>query len=185
MKKLIIPVFIALAFIQWWVPARMIIRNETVLKKGVPYKFLTEPVDPADPFRGKYISLNFKADEFIFPGKHEFTTGQEVFIALTKDDSGYAKITWLSDKEPASGSEYVKAIISYVDYDNRKKVHIAYPFDKYYMEEYSAPRAEIVYRKSNREIKNRTYALVKILKGDAVMEDVLINDTSIHKYIPR
>jgi uncharacterized membrane-anchored protein len=185
MKKIIIPLFIALAFIQWWVPAQMIMGYEKVLKKGVAYKFLTEPVDPADPFRGKYISLNFKADEFLLPGNHRFTGRQEVYVGLAKDDSGYAKINWLSDKEPAAGSDYVKAIISYIDYDNKQKVHIAYPFDKYYMEEYRAPRAETVYRESNRDIKNRTYARIKIFNGDAVIEDVLINDSSIHKYLTR
>lgn len=185
MKKFIIPIFIALAFVQWWVPAQMIMGNESVLNNGISYKFLTEPVDPADPFRGKYISLNFKADEFIVPGNHAFTAGQEVYIGLAQDDSGYAKISWLSEKKPAAGSDYVKAIISHIDYDNKQKVHIAYPFNKYYMEEYRAPRAETVYRESNRDMKNRTYAMIKIFKGNAVIEDVLINDTSIHKYLTR
>ena len=185
MKKIIIPVFIALAFIQWWVPASMIVKKESVLKRGASYKFLTEPVDPSDPFKGKYISLDFKAEEFTLLGKNEFTNGQKVYIGLTKDDSGYAKIASLSEKEPTTGSDYVKGIISHVDFEDKQKVHLLYPFNKFYMEEYKAPRAETFYRESNREIKNRTYALVRIRKGDAVIEDIFINDTSIHIFMAR
>jgi len=57
-------------------------------------------------------------------------------------------------------------------------------FDKFYLEEYKAPCAETLYRESNRDSKNRTYALVRIFKRDAVIEDVFVNDTSIHKLIP-
>ena len=183
MKKLIIPLFLALACIQWWVPASMIIKKETVLTNGKQFKFLTEPVDPSNPFKGKFIALNFKASVFIPLDKNEFSHGQEIYVTLITDDSGFAKIATISATEPAGRTDYVKALIDYIDYDDVKTIHIQYPFQEFYMDEYKAPEAESVYREMNSDIKNKTYALVKILKGDAVIADVIIDDIPIIKYL--
>jgi len=183
MKKLIIPIFLALACIQWWVPASMIIKKETVLKKGKQFKFLTEPVDPSNPFKGKFIALRFKASVFIPLDKNKYSAGQEIYVHLITDDSGYAKIAAISAKEPTGKTDYVKAMIRYIDYDEEKTIQIQYPFEEFYMDEYKAPEAESAYREGNRDKQNKTYALVKILNGDAVIEDVLIDDIPIKKYL--
>ncbi len=47
------------------------------------------------------------------------------------------------------------------------------------MDEYKAPKAETVYRESTSDTANTTYALVKILKGEAVIENVFINNIPI------
>ena len=179
MKKSIIPVFLALACIQWWVPASMIVKKETVLTDGKQFKFLTQPVDPSNPFKGKFIALNFKASVFIPADKNKYSTGQEIYVHLITDDSGYAKIAAISANEPTGKTDYIKAIIEYIDYDEEKAIHIQYPFEEFYMDEYKAPQAESIYRERNRDIQNKTYALVKILNGDAVIEDVLIDDIPI------
>ncbi len=183
MKKLIIPLFLALACIQWWVPASMIASKETVLKNGKAFKFLTEPVDPSNPFKGRFIALNFKASVFTPSDKNEFSRGQVIYVSLITDDSGFARITAVSAKEPTGKTDYVKALIDYIDYDDVKTIHIQYPFEEFYMDEYKAPEAEDAYREVNRDIKNKTYALVKILNGDAVIEDILIDDIPIRKYL--
>ena len=183
MKKLLIPLFLALSCIQWWVPASMIVKKETVLENGKAFKFLTERVDPSNPFKGRYVALNFKASLFIPSDKNEFSRGQEIFVTLIKDDSGFAKIATISATEPSGKTDYVKALIDYIDYDDAKTIHIQYPFEEFYMDEYKAPEAEDVYREMNSDIKNKTYALVKILKGDAVIEDVIIDDIPIIKYL--
>ena len=58
-RKYIFILFIILAVAQIAVPAQMIFGREAILKAGTAYKFSTEPVDPSDPFKGKYITLNY------------------------------------------------------------------------------------------------------------------------------
>ena len=53
------------------------------------------------------------------------------------------------------------------------------------MEESKAKPAEDIYRKYNRRLDtiNKTYAVVAVKDGKAVLKDVFINDKSIHYYI--
>ena len=48
-------IFIVVAIAQLFIPTQMILNQETILKTGKPYRFKTQPVDPSDPFKGKYI----------------------------------------------------------------------------------------------------------------------------------
>src|SRR5690554_461138 len=63
-KKFLFIAFILVAIIQLAVPAKMIWDKENVLKSGKEFKFETAPVDPTDPFRGKYIALNYKENTY-------------------------------------------------------------------------------------------------------------------------
>ena len=47
--------FIIVVCAQLFVPSQMIFQQEDVLKTGTAFKFKTQPVDPSDPFKGKYI----------------------------------------------------------------------------------------------------------------------------------
>lgn len=57
-------IFVLVAALQLFIPAQMILKQETILKKGTAYKFKAQPVDPSDPFKGKYINLNYEIDSF-------------------------------------------------------------------------------------------------------------------------
>ena len=58
-QKITIPAFILMVLAQLYVPASMIFQKERVITQGTAYKFRTAPIDPNDPFRGKYITLSF------------------------------------------------------------------------------------------------------------------------------
>ena len=47
------------------------------------------------------------------------------------------------------------------------------------MDEFKAPKAEKMYRQSNRDSTQKVYAMVSVLKGKAVIKDVMINEKSI------
>lgn len=53
--------FALLCVAQWAVPLAMVQRAERTLSEGTAYRFRTAPVDPADPFRGRYVTLDFDA----------------------------------------------------------------------------------------------------------------------------
>jgi uncharacterized membrane-anchored protein len=182
--KIILPVFIIVGLAQWLVPAQMIWKREEVLKKGTAYRFLTEPVDPANPFIGRYIVLNFKENSTWIKTPHILVRDQTIFVLLTTDSAGFAKVKGFTTKEPANQTLYVKAKVNYISgYGDSSEVYIDYPFDEYYMEEHKAPKAEAEYRKASIDTATQsTYAQVKIWKGTAVTENVYINNKPLASY---
>lgn len=183
--KIILPVFIIAGLAQWLVPAQMIWKREEVLKKGNTFRFLTEPVDPTNPFLGKYITLNFKEDAAWDPKGHSFEEGQTIYVSLKNDNAGFAQIRSITANEPANQTSYVKAKVRYLSHyanTDSVEVNIDYPFDKFYMEEHKAPKAEAEYRKANADTTKPTYAQVKIWKGVAVTENVFIGNKPLSFY---
>lgn len=177
MKRPVFIFFSIVALLQLAVPLKMILDKENVLSLGTPYKFRTAPIDPTDPFRGKYIVLNFNATEFDVPNDSSWHSGEAVYVHLGKDSAGFAKIKDITRQPPADGNiDYVKATIGYAYGD---KVTIVYSFNRFYMEESKASGAETVYRDSRLDTAQVVYALVNVRKGDAVLKDVMINDVPI------
>lgn len=183
LKHFVWPGFILLVLAQWFVPGQMIWNKEKVLDKGIPFKFESAPVDPADPFRGRYVVLNFKETSYQMKDSTSWIFGSRVFVSFINDKKGFAKIQSVSASRPAAKG-YIEATVNYVTRENdTTTVFINYPVNNFYMEEYKAPQAESIYRESVIDSSQRTYALVNILDGDAVIKDVLINDSSIHEVI--
>lgn len=178
-KKLMILIFCIVALIQLYVPAKMIFDSEDVLTTGKEFKFKTEPIDPNDPFRGKYITLRFEENHIEQLVDTNWVSNQDIYVELVRDADGYAKIKAVSNTEPSNTDDYVKSKVNYYSQFNEKILYIDYPFERYYMEETKAPDAEIAYRESARDTLQNTYALVSIKKGQAVLKDVFINETSI------
>ena len=58
----------------------------------------------------------------------------------------------------------------------KNQVTLFFPFSRFYMEEGKAQKAEIIYRRVN-----AGYALVKVYKGEAVLEDVLVKGKSLRE----
>ena len=184
MKHGFVIAFVILALVQWVLPGRTIWEKDQILEKGQSFKFKTEPVDPSNPFKGKYIILNFEQSSFSDTVNRGLQSNDKVYVLLSHDHQGYAVIQDISAKEPQSTNAYVQARVYYVSsVKDTITVHLNYPFDEYYMDEYKAPAAETIYRESTADTASITYATVKILKGDAVIENVYINDVPIRKLI--
>lgn len=180
-KKLTLTAFILVVLAHWYVPAKMILDRETVLSSGTEYKFRTAPLDPSDPFRGKYITLRFNDTRYPLPTGAEWNPGEDAYVSLTTDREGFATIRSVSKKAPHRDTDYVKAKVNYVTNDSVNTILLEYPFDRFYMEEAKAPRAERVYNESLRDTTKQTYALVSIKGNTAVLKDVLIDGISIRE----
>lgn len=168
------------AIVQLYVPAAMIIEREHVLTDGRIYKFKTAPVDPNDPFRGKYIELNYAANNFRMQQKNNWERNETVYVLISNSADGFAKIDTLLKEQPAGG-DFIKAKVNYISFDSL--LYVDYPFNKYYMEEGKAPAAEKVYTEYRRDTTHKTYALVSVKDGDAVLKDVMIDETPIREMI--
>lgn len=176
-KKILLGIFIIVALVQLYVPAKMIFDKEGVIKTGTEYKFKTAPVDPHDPFRGKFITLNYEETTFEVQDITEWTNDQIIYVLFEIDNEGFAQIQSVSNEIPTQRNDYLKTKIDYVKVATNELV-IVLPFDRFYMEESKAYDAEIAYRESQSDI-SVTYALVNIKSGDAVLKDVLIDDVSV------
>jgi len=177
--------FLLVALAQLFVPAQMIWSRETILNEGEEFKFRTAPIDPNDPFRGKYITLRFKAEEIEVADAQDWEHGQEIFVQLKTDDQGFAKPESVVKNKPAASElPFVKATVQHVNtLDGKATLFINFPFDRFYMEESKAPEAEQTYLESQLDSTQIAYALVRIRNGDAVLKDVFIDSVSITELV--
>jgi len=179
MNKLTIPVFIIIVLAQLFVPGQMIWQKEMALVKGKEFRFETAPVDPSNPFKGKYIHLDFKSNSYYSSDSH-YVNQEELYVELGVNKQGFAEIRKVSREKPITGTDYVLAKADYIEtIGNDQKVRIDYPFSEYYMNEYNASKAEELYRSSNRDTVKKTFAIVKVFNGKAVIRDIIINGRSI------
>ena len=181
MKKILLALFILVLLAQWIVPGSMIYQREEVLSKGKAFRFQTEPVDPANPFKGRYVALSFKEDQITIPSyKRNFEQGQDIYVAIKVNKEGFAYISDIHERQPDNGIDYIAANVRYAVTDsNNVTIHFTYPFEEFYMDEYKAPKTETVYRESAIDSSKVTYALVKVWKGRTVIQNVYIGDKTI------
>ena len=182
-KKFILAAFILVALAQLYVPAKMILDREKVLANGIDFKFKTAPIDPNDPFRGKYVRLQYEDNVIEIKNEEDWRGGEDIYVILAKDDNGFATIESVSKKKPSNEFSFVKAKVSYISDDGSQQLTVDYPFDRFYMEESKAYEAEQVYREFLPDTNQVAYALVKIKDGEAVLKDVLIDDVSIRDVV--
>jgi uncharacterized membrane-anchored protein len=184
-KKISVAAFILIALVQLYIPAKMIIDKEAIIETGTEYKFRTAPVDPSDPFRGKYILLRFDANTIEIPKEADWDSGDIIYVYPATDNEGFAQIKAVSKEKLAGNKEFIKARVASVFEDSVSRLTIDYPFERYYMEESKAYDAELIYRQTLQDSNRVTYALVSIKDGDAVLKDVLIDGISIREIVKK
>jgi uncharacterized membrane-anchored protein len=169
--------------LQLAVPAWMIVGSEMTLRHGRAFRLLTAPVDPYDAFRGRYVALRFEIENTKrppgFPDTGYRNSKQQVYIALGEDADGFAKVEKVS-LESLSGDNVFTAFLNWTNKDN---LHLAFPFDHYYMEESAAPQAEVAYRDNSRRGNQKTWAVVRVRNGRAVIEELFIDGKPVREFL--
>ena len=178
-KELLVGLFSSLILVQIASPLSMIVKRESVLKNGAPFRFKTAPVDPYDAFRGRYVALRVEANKVIKPQGVDPRHGQKVYAQIAVDENGFAKISQITTQKP-QGSTFLKAKVSYL---SGNEVFLNLPIDRYYMEEKAAPRAEQIYRKHSGRDKQDAYVVVRIKDGLTVIEGLYIGGQRIEEVL--
>lgn len=185
--RLIFALFVALAIVQIAVPSGQIMKHEDILRTGKVYKFRTAPVDPYDAFRGRYVALNFADTVAILRRGEKIEYRASAYVTLQKDEAGFVKFGEISGVPPVSG-DYLRVKYLYASGTDGTKADFRLPFDKFFMEETKAPRAEAAYIKHgnrrDRTIDN-TYVIVRVKGGRGVIEDLYIADQPILDFLAR
>lgn len=180
--------FALLCAVQLAVPAHMILQQQRVLAEGSLHRFRTAPVDPADPFRGRYVALRFDA-ECVPAGTLPPTadTRRRLYAALQRDAEGYTVLTSLHGQPPAGESIAVRPAGWGC---GEREQRVLLPFDRYYMDEALAPEAELAYLALNRrgealELPRNTYVSVRVLDGRAALEELYLDGLPVRDYLRR
>jgi uncharacterized membrane-anchored protein len=202
MKKTALLILGIIIVAQILVPASLILKHERILRNGELYRFKTRPIDPADPFQGRYIRLGFENDYIPEINENAPTPEwkEKVFVTLGSETNGLCILKSWSRTKPKK-VPYLKlrymGTRSHWDRESRKSSHLGLrfelPFNRFYMEENKAPRAEKIvqgntFNLNDPESTNRgtnCWANVRVLNGTALIEDVLINGTSIQEFVIR
>jgi uncharacterized membrane-anchored protein len=167
--------------VQLAVPLQMIRSREAVLERGTAYRFRTEPVDPADPFQGRYVRLDFEADSVPMAEAEAEAVGSRArgYALLGVDADGFARFVGWTLERPATGDYLQTRSLGPARRWNPEReksesrgLRIDLPFDRFYMEESKAPEAERIAAEASRE--EDCWAVVRVLDGRAVIEDVLV-----------
>jgi uncharacterized membrane-anchored protein len=179
MKNIIMILFAVMCLAQWIVPGKMVYDSENTISLGTVFKFKTEPVDPSDPFRGKYVTLRFESDFIEIEDSAEWVSGDDIFVTFTTDIAGFAKAENIFRVAPDAES-FLQTTVSYIHKsESGYQIVFKLPFDRFYLEESKAPRAEELYREAQRDSATVAFALVSIGQGEAVLQDVIVNDRPI------
>jgi uncharacterized membrane-anchored protein len=170
-----------LAQLAW--PLYMALQSEQVLREGQVYHFKTRPVDPADPFRGRYVALEFEADQVEVYGEPAWQEGQKLYAYLLTDGQGFAYITHLDEYPPGEEDalRYLEVELRYLHEGEPGTAHIRLPFDRYYMEESKAPIAEANYAKALSD-GVVVYAVVRVRQGKGVLDALIAGEGPIEEY---
>lgn len=186
MKKLSLIALGILIVAQLAVPFSMIKSRENILCNGELFRFKTRPIDPADPFQGRYVRLRFEKDHILCSKdeQSELAHRQPLYAIIETGSDDFAYFTGWSLTRPLTGT-YLKTHYRW-NYTVRdpatkkmalKGIRIHMPFDRFYMEETKAPRAEKLAREATRN--TNCWANVRILYGEAVIEDVFAEGQSL------
>ena len=165
-KKTALIAFMILVFAQLCAPAYMIANKYYILKNGVEVKFSVRPIDPYDPFRGRYVSIRPN----VFGDQPINRSGRYGLIII--DEDGYSSIIDTQDEKPTDGILFVKS---------KDKNYFHIPIDRYYMDEKLAPKAERL--TLNRNDQDEIYVTARILNGNLVVSGLFANGIPIEEYV--
>lgn len=168
--------FFLLALAQLTVPLYMAYHWEDIRQTGHAYLWETQPIDPYDAFRGRYVELGFKEAKGPIADGEEIKFGQTAYASISVNREGYAYIESIAIHKPDQG-DYVQVKVIQLE-DGRARVLL--PFRRFYMTEDLAPLAETAYRKSGRQ---NSHILVKIKDGLGVVDQLYIGDQTIYEYL--
>lgn len=172
--------------VQLAVPASWILGLETTLAEGRAYRFLTAPVDPADPLRGRYVALRFEEERIEVPDGMTVAAGDRVAVVVSEGADGFARLGPISETPPAAG-DWIELPVRWVGEgsgsgsDPTRFATVELPFDRLYLEESEAPAAEELVARLGREGEVRTWAIVRVHDGEALLEDLVVDGVPIRE----
>lgn len=160
----------------------------SVMQEGAEYQVPAQIDFKGDFYHKNYLSLSIPYTEAPWRGTVTPEKGEEVYLALGKDEDGMMTITGASDGKPA-GDYLLVRVASYLD----GKVYFTFPADRMYMSQEQLKKLSVVElseriqvkneisKKTETHMKNEVTALLHIRDGRAVVAKVMANGSPIEQ----
>ena len=185
-----------LAVLQIGITASSILKDESTLRTGTLYRIPSMPIDPADPFRGRYvavrptIAIRNPIPPEMLDVLERVNYGETGYVVLGADDKGFARATHVLMQPPAQG-DYLEIANAWPQFEessqpgtpaNRVGYNLEFSFDRYYMNDAIAPQAqERAARAARTSPESRTWLNVRVKNGIGVIEGLLIDGVPIEQ----
>ena len=187
MKPLKLVLLGVVALAQIAVPARMALGQHAVLTRGEQLKIRCAPLDPVNPFMGRYVELNLFDEIAATAARPGQVRGMHVFwityawITYTLDEEGFVKPTALHWARPKDAPSLKVRTWGGI-YEG--KTRFFYPFDRYYMNEKKAPEVDRVLMLSGFSAQAvPAHVTVRVLGDTAVLEELYLDGKPVQEYL--
>ena len=190
-KKLI---FLFFGLIILMVPVYLIFNSENVLENGRLHKLRLQGYDPFDPFRGKYLRLNY--DNGV-PCSESLKEGDNVYVTFETDSMGFSYFANASSERP-NHDNYMKSTVTSSGFDSwwgdgsdawpEAGATVGIELDnltKYFINEDMASAAEEVVQDYQRDRPNDIYVAIRVLDGEARLEDIYVEETPLLEFLKK
>ena len=194
-------VLIALSLAQLGAAAWSIARYETILATGTTYKMRTAAIDPADPFRGRYVVVQ---PSITLPLPIAGSTEQRLqsvqsgsgkaFVRLAADADGFARAAEIVAIAPQEG-DYLEITAAWPTWrpkpgqpseSEMTGYSLRFSFDRYYMTEAAAPTAQERFTAATvRNAETKAWLTVRVKNGLGVIEGLFIDGVPIEELVRR
>jgi hypothetical protein len=156
---------------------------ETTLAHGERFLFRAAPVDPYDPFRGRYLSIAVEPRTMEVPEEEASPEyGEMRWVALSVDADGFARFSGFTD-ESAPGPKIRAKIHPVYPKVTPARVAVEPPFSRFYVNEKLAPEADAAFQAAVQGGKKAAHLAVRIKDGEGVIEELYIEGKPILEYL--
>ena len=130
MKKQYVGLVVAMIIILA-VTLSFIMYNQWPFMTGKKIVLATQPVDPFDPFRGQYMTINYEISRV--EGTGEFKEGDPIYVGLKEDEQGIWRKEIISKTRPDQG-DFIKGEVTSVYGSN---LRIEYGIEQFFFERHA------------------------------------------------
>ena len=182
-RRMTLPLLVLVAVVQIAVPAGIALQQEATLCWGRQIKVAIQPVDPSQPFMGRYVALQFR-DLNIYDESGKFREDEAVYVALEDDANGFAHAKAILAAPPGNQA-YIPARIG-----GSSGGQAVYAFNRFYLMEENAPQVEqrLAARRTvpGVNLQSRTtnaYVTVRVWKNTATLEQLYIDNLPVDEFL--
>jgi len=157
---------------------------ERILREGEVYYFNVLPLDPYDAFRGRYVTLRF--ENATKAPAADTTTAEEVSkaYAMLEHTQEGDRIKEVRFRKPVDGDFLevnVHSVMATPKANSATTVSFSLPFNRFYLREDRAPKAEQTMRMRDVKVK----ASLRVLNGKAVIENLWAEGVPLVEWMSR
>lgn len=189
MKTIKLIVMLLCILVMLAIPVSTIYRWNLVRSTGAEFKFKCQLLDPVDYLRGRYLTLDFNSIVDLGEPLINYKANKKIYVTIKVGNDGYATFDKAYSQKPkssvyieANSTDYMGEVYLPNGQTRQNAMRIEVPFNRYYMDEIKAPKADIQMRNNIRNNQN-VYLKVKILNSLSAPVGLYINDKPIEETV--